>query len=442
MIEDTEIKLVSSKHTGTPILKPNNTTWGSLVNLLKVVLSEGFNVKPFSNLNYEADKKTLNVHLDIGHGYEVNQVVSLLSEDKKMLEGEYRVLKSSPLSIILKSTVDLGVVDFEGVSGELRVAPLGYTILKDSIDLDGTLVLKNGSSKSPSVLKVVDFKPPGFTNTWTKFATVCISNSLENLDSNLKAPFSSSFPNIESTGNSVAGAEGIHGWAKWYYSTAWGYNTSENKVDTSPDIKEWKIIGDNKTFYLFVKVMGYYGFSLYSFGNFKSLREQDSLNSVLHASFRYKKASETTTSYTYGTLDSNFTKSGSSDCCCLLSSSLEQEERYSVFSTHIGLDLDPSSKLERAYPSQEINFKGYSESSGKIISSPIYLKDSFGDFRGQLRGIEQTYGTSSVGFMSEDRLIDGGSSIILTAEGSYNGNGYKENTKIPYIFRFYNWEEA
>ena len=440
---DTGVRLLTNKMAGSTEL---NNSWGSLGSVLKATLYEGFNEKIMKNLSLDAETKLITVTLDLGHGYSYNQVVRLSGIDPS-LDGDYRIVDLIFNSIVIYYKGDSSQIPvklFEDPLDEsckIKVSPLGYDLLYDDFNLSGQLVFKNKCEKSPAVLKIIDAIPPNaYTTTWAKFARIVVGRDMvdiNNFTNNEKVPFVPDFPNPELTGNGVKGSAGIHGFAKWYYSAVKGHTFTETGVPNRIYPTDWRIIGDDKTFYLFVKTQGldYSWFNLYSFGNSVSNREQDSDNIILHASFRWKTASASTGSYTYSSGDNTFTKMSSSESCCLFKSSLGSYTQ-NFLGSHFGLDSGGTA-AERDYPSLNTkNISGISSNTGQFLLSPLYIKDSTLEYRGQLRGITQFYG---VGQIKELTYFDG-DSVVLSAEGYYNSSNYSDNNKIPYLFSFKDWE--
>ena len=75
--------------------------------------------------------------------------------------------------------------------------------------------------------------------------------------------------------------------------------------------------------------------------------------------------------------------------------------------------------------------------TGKIFTTPMYIKDDLGDMRGTLRGIEQFYG---IGKLTDGMLLNNGNSIILTTK-MYNGD-WDSDEANPYLFSLKDWEET
>lgn len=435
IFSQTKTKYIESYFKGTPEL---NNIYGSLNNLLKKILTEPYNSQEV--IEVSSLENNLILTLSIGHGFLQNQVIILEGASNSELNIEYRVVEVSSVSITVRSPLPDPIETLTQESITISGAPLGYSVCYENLD-EGILCIKNTNKESPAILRVIDKIPPNeYGTNWSKYGRVTIGQHITEEGTfvdNIKAPFHPGFPYAEETGNDVKGEGGIHGFAKWYYSAAKGHTFTETGVPNGIYPTDWRIIGDDKTFYLFVKTQGldYSWFNLYSFGNYVSNREQDSDNIILHASFRWKTASASTESYTYSSGDNTFTKMSSSESCCLFKSSLGSYTQ-NFLGSHFGLDSGGTA-AERDYPSLNTkNISGISSNTGQFLLSPLYIKDSTLEYRGQLRGITQFYG---VGQIKELTYFDG-DSVVLSAEGYYNSSNYSDNNKIPYLFSFKDWE--
>lgn len=440
MLAEIKTKYISSSMQGSPLL---NLTTGDLVKALKKVLVEGTNLQSVTS----AEVQTLNVvsiTIAPGHGFSVNQVVTLTGVSAFSGPKEFRIIETTQLTLKLRSSTtltNLGKITDTNLS--LKVSPLGYDIAFEGSAATGIICFKNKSNKSPAILKVIDALPPnGYSQTWAKFARIVAGQKLNatggEFTGNEKFPTSVAFPDMEKTGNKVSGETGIFGWMKWdyglYQSSGYGWTEiSEDFYGVYPT--DWRIIGDDNTFYLMIRSMGkdYGSYNILSFGLYNSFDASDSGNIVLTGSGRNMPADETHGGQSGMAWRMGFTKvhdySGN-----FLFKSILGISQPGLTCTFLG--LSPSDGEERHWNSQA-DLNGLNPVSGKFVTSPIYIKDSNKDLRGTLRGIEQFYGVKE---LPDNLLLNEGTAIVLNTR-KYNGDSGDDDS-IPYLFSLKNWEEV
>lgn len=437
--KDTKVKYLSNRSQGSLTI---DNSWGSLAKLLKQVLSLGFNENVISGLALDKTYNIFTVTFNFAHSYSLNSVIAI-SGVSNLVDGEYRILDFSDTTIKiasnpLKTYVEPFVIT---ANSKIKMAPLGYDVLFDEVNTSGKIVFKNKSTKSPAILKVIDALPPnGYLNTWAKFARVVVGQNIVNINeflNNEKAPFLSTLPNVENVGNGVSGASGIHGYSKWFYSSIKSSAMSETGIVTEDIFPiNWRIIGDDKTFYLFLRPMGSYSwYTIYSFGNYISNFKEDTQNIILHASFNLLKASDGTLSSSYGSINNKFTQNNIEGACCLFKNSYRGLEN-DFLGYHFGLDPGDSAAVYRDYPSNSQTLAPVSSNTGSKLTSPIFIKDKYYEYRGYLRGISQLYGQP---YKSLDGQLLDGSDIILSAQRYYNSSD--NQPQVPYLFSFKDWVE-
>ena len=439
MLIQTNTKYITSSMQDSPKL---TLTRGDLLEVLKTVLTLGINEQPVLKLEAFEDN-AVKVFLNPGHGFLYNQVLILSGDNTSFIsEGtEFRVKSVSQSEITLypnKEILSTGIIPHEGLL--LKVAPLGYTLAFED-RASGIACFKNKSIKSPAILKVIDALPPnGYNENWARYARVVAGQQIDlegNFINNEKTPYSVDFPDIEITGNKVSGAGGVHGFLKWDYGLyqTTTYNWSEESGANGSYPTDWRIIGDDKTFYLMVRAMGksYGQYNILSFGNYNSFDNTESGNIIISGSGRDISANRTSYGQSGIAWRIGFTKAHEYIGNYLFKSLLGTTQNH-LSCTFLG--LHHSRGDDRFWPSKG-GINGVSPISGKFMTTPLYIRDSNGDMRGTLRGMEQFYG---VGDLSDDLLINEGTSIVLNTK-RYNRDS-DDNIGIPYLFSLLDWEEV
>lgn len=435
---DTKVKYINNNFNGSLDLE---NSWGSLVKILKQVLCEGFNETTLQSIERDSVNNILTIKFTTLHSYDLNSVLKVEGVSV-MIDGEYRVLDFGPDFVKVASDPSKVYVEPFVITGDSKAitAPLGYEILYDEILTTGRLVIKNKSGVSPAILKIIDKEPGrGYLPTWAKFARVVFGQNIESIDefvNNEKAPLQTKYPYSELTGDGKEGSAGVHGFAKWHYAVSKSHAPSETGIPSDSDFPvPWRIIGDDKTFYLFIKNQDSYSwYSIMSFGNYASNLKEDSQNIILHAAFHTHAANTSNGSYTYSSMYNYFTENNTFKGCCLFkntSRGLENE----FFGYHFGLDPGDSPSTYRNYPSGSKEMAPVSGNTGNKLTSPIFIKDKYFEFRGQLRGISQLYGQDYKGL--EGYLLEG-SKIVLAAQRAYNSSNTEPN--VPYLFSLKDWD--
>lgn len=429
----TKTKFIYDGMVGAPTL---TMTRGDLVKLLKTVLVDGFNER--TPTSFETDNETLiiTVTFDSGHGFYPDQVVSLTGATDESLNKEYRVLYADSTQIHIKNNLPIT----GGITGDIRikVAPLGYTLEYDNISASGTACFKNKHTTSPSILKIIDAVPPnGYDTRWARYARVVAGKEIDtNGDflSNMKIPRHNTYPDMEKTGNGVSGAGGIHGLMKWdyvlYMTTDYGATEVDQNYGSYPT--NWRIIGDDKTFYLMIKPMGrYYSqYNILSFGCYKS-------NTNLTDDFILTGSQREIVSNTSGNGKSGvawrmgFTKSDQTVGNFIYKNSQNLYDPFLNFKL-VGLY---SNEDQRWWPSRG-GINPIDPLTGNIFTTPMFIIDSQGYFRGELRGIQQFYG---VGKLPDMTKINGNKNIVLTTK-MFNWD-WSSDENIPYLYSLEDWPE-
>lgn len=437
---DTKVKYITSKFHSMPQIFGN---WGELIKVLKKVLCDGGDKSRVVSIEVDNDNKILTIEPEQGHFTET-MVVRLegVSED---IDGEYRILKRVSANGKLKAHFKPGIetisepVDTTEES-KIYLAPLGWEIIYDDIENTGVAQFKNKSAVASGVLKVIDALPPnGYKTTWAKFARICFGQRPDGeggFINNEKSPKWANIPNPELTGDGVEGERGKHGWDRWIYSSKLGPHVTYVSTDSGTN-KHWAVIGDDRTFYLFIAGTGDQ-YTIYSFGNYDSNLENDPHALVSHSCIDWGRANE----YISGSSDTEY---GSYSNKFTELNKYNTPDQGRVFTTalgnhvgnlpikHFGLFPPASTAPDKSnyWPTLSHTVSSVSPSTGKMLTSPIYFVDSFGDYRGSLRGIQQPYGD---GFLLESGTLVGGDMIAMSV------SLYQSSSKTFYLFSLKDWK--
>ena len=412
--------------------------YGSLNSLLKILLTEGFNITQVVDATSDLLNNTVTLILNLNHGFRFNDVIELYGSSQEGLNGNYRIIDSKGTSITIKmypSFKESTITFPEELT--IKIAPLGYTIPYENEE-EGVICFKNKSLKSPAILKSIDKLPPnGYADSWAKYSRVVIGQEIDssgNFKSNFKAPYWPKYPDVEKTGDGVTGAPGIHGFAKWDYAiyTA-SYDTTEHNSAKGEYPTDWKIVGDDISFYLMIRAQGKakYSYNLLGFGNYISENLNETTNVCLQArdgSF----SSNSSTGNNYSRTKNDFGVLGASNGGFILANIQgDYSSKYGYYSCQ-GLYLG-SNNSARPWSATDIN--SYNISSGKITTSPIFIKDYENYLRGYHRGIKLFYGT---GQLSEGSLSSNGD-LILYVQTPLTSSSYET---MPLLFSLKDWENV
>lgn len=427
---ETRTKYINSNHINSPNIL---NEYGTLANFLKIVLVQGFNEK--NVLSIEFAENILKLTLPINHGYRKDQVISISGATQEVLNKEYRVLKHTTETIEIIAPDNLSE-DFSTLTEiVIKVAPLGYSIVFEDL-AEGVVCFKNKSLKSPGILKVIDKLPPnGYKDTWAKYARIVIGqdiDSMGNFIDDVKAPYHPSYPNSEMTGDGVEGEAGVHGFAKWEYSTyPANYDMAEYRAANGVFPTDWRIIGDDKTFYLMIRSMGRgrYNYGLIGFGNYVSFNELETYNICLQAKDGFMRANENN-SYAPARSRAFFGSLNTAYAGFILKNihgdSRVNYNRYTNISNYFG-----NSNKNRPWHSTEV--QSINPVTGRWLTGLLYIKDADNFLRGYHRGVQILYGTER----SPEESIDNQGNITLYVQDPVHAASY---TNIPMLFSLKNWE--
>lgn len=431
-LKETKTKYIESYFKGVPLLE---NKYGSLKSLLKQILTEPYNIQEVVSVEKIENRLKLNLYL--GHGFYKNQVITLSGFTNNLLNNSFRIADSAINHVIIRLENDL-LDDFTGNSLTIEGTPLGYDIVFEDA-LKGIICFKNKSTRSPAILKVIDFLPPNdYDPSWSKFARVCIGqeiNSEGNFVSEIKAPYHPDYINCELTGNNVKGAVGIHGFAKWTYSLRTGVESQES-VAPSPDYQgRWTLIGDDKCFYLMINTVGVlsdnnYSFDIVGYGTYESFNPLETTNICLQAKDGFIAANSNSNNNPtrprsfFGSL--NYTDSG-----FLLTDYFNNyRSGYNRCKT-VGYYLSPGSTQ---HPWRTAEIQPY-DGNLNILKTDFLIKDNLNYLRGKNRGIYTLYGFVAL----NDSFVDDKGYLFKTVQDPIIMNAY---TKAPILFSLLDWEEV
>ena len=416
---NTKVKYIHSGMTGVEEVK---NEFGSLVRILKTVLVDGFNEVTSSGASI--DNEVLTINLNVGHGFLEHQVISIKGSGNPLVDKEQRI-KS-----VTGTSIKVNIPGLVSISGALtiKVAPLGYELVFNEIDSKGIACFKNKNTIRPAILKVIDALPPnGYNSSWAKYARVVAGYDLNesgNFVFNTKLPKDFRYPDLEVSGNGVQGAGGIHGYLKWDYAIEGGWRNygeeTEEVRGTFPT--SWQIIGDDRTFYLFIKSAGKSvdSYNILSFGDIDS--EQNTF--ILTGADRNRPANN------------------SADFRSGVAWNIGLSRCQSFLGNFIANNLYDKYEPELKFTLCSLGFNNYWPSLGTSISSldvaggilntPAYIRDSAGSYRGKMRGMYFIYNfTPYNGTMLKD------TQIFLTTK-KYNGKDNNEEN-VCFLFSLEDW---
>ena len=429
----TKTKFIHNDMRGT---LPLTLERGTLVKVLKQVLCDGFNEQTATSISFDNDSKIAIIKLPLNHGFVLNQVISITGSDSEIVNKEHRVFYTDSDSIRIK----IPLLTSTTVSGilKVKVAPLGFSTVFDNISTTGIACFQN-KSQSPAILKIIDALPPnGYDANWARYARVvagAVIDSEGNFINNEKIPRHSTFPDMEISGNGEKGGASITSVMKWDYGLYrhTGYYGEETATGSYGDYPtSWRIIGDDKTFYLMIKAMGrnYSQYNIMSFGSYNSSSITDDF--ILTGSQRDIRTDANANGKSGVAWRSGFTNSDQSIGNFIYRNIYGAYNPWLNFKL-LGLYTDEGT---RKWPSRE-GCNPINPMTGKIFTTPMYIKDVLGDMRGTLRGIEQFYG---IGKLTDGLLLNNGASIVLTTK-MFNWD-WDSDEANPYLFSLKDWGET
>ena len=401
-------------------------TYGSFVNFLDTILCKGYNLNTATSIEVLEDN-FVKINLPRGHGYLFNQVVQLTGSDKEYYNSSFRVLDSHNdyIKVFLEGNIVSSLSECS-----VKVAPLGFTNVYTNT-AKTIMCFKNASTKSPGILKVIDELPPnGYSSSWTKFARIVFGQEIDDLGefiSNNKAPFHPTYPDSEKTGNGVSGSSGTHGFAKWDYASNDDSYHRENYAPDGTFPRNWTLIGDDKTFYLFIGTTASSRTTIQGFGNYISENPDETTNLCLQARDSFIAANTYADNY-YARSQNRFGQFSSYTGSFLMSNiygDIKNIYKYYSQGLYVG-----ESYSDRPWHSGDI--KSLNPASGLLASGLSYIKDASGYIRGSHRGLRMLYGDSNISAGS----ISGSGEIILSVTDPV------DDRYATYLFSLKDWEDV
>lgn len=437
---ETRTKYIDSNHIGSPSLEDS---YGSLNNLLKKILVEGLEEKIVDSLEYSSTTGLATASFLSDHGFKNNQVIEITGPKELVFVNQFRVLAYTSKSISFKLKEQpledlIATLEPEDLI-KIKIAPLGYSIVYENT-VEGVICFKNKSLKSPCILKVIDKLPGnGYKTSWAKYGRVVIGQSIDSegnfLDNN-KAPFWKSHPNSEIVGNGVSGEGGIHGYAKWDYAIySSGHNTADHYEAHGTYPTDWRVVGDDCTFYLMIRSMGKnnYGFNLLGAGNYVPDNPEESFNICLQAKDG-AIATNYTGQYNYTRTRNHFGVLNSDMGTFLYANiygNVKQVTNYGQYFSQ-GLYISDDN-LTKPWRSSQI--KSLNPASGEWLTSHLLIKDSDLYLRGYHRGLKIMYGSEN----PPDGMTSKYGDLVLRVQTPM---GSSENESMPLVFSLRDWEEV
>lgn len=388
------IKWMDESFTDAPVISNN---FGDLTNALDKILVTGFNQQTITSITRSGS--TITVTTSAPHGFVVKQIVVVSGADQSEYNDEFKILSITPSSFT--ATVSGTPVTPATGTMTVKIAPLGYEILYTGTNKRAYRSLDPTSTKP--ILRVDDSLDPVWTSTYSKYGKVTLAESMSDVDTFLgkRAPYDPALPTKNEIGTG-SGSSAINGWYKWPYARS----GSATDGDDGAYNRKWKIVGDSKTFYLFLQ-SGFLGsgtdsggMPMFVFGEFNSFKPSDIYNWVLTAEDRYYPANNGT---------------GSSPDERTASSTLQNSTGKLLLTDSSGMGLPIPyrmaslgfSETSHVFKSGEATVPYPNQADGSLLTHPIYIKESSvgsKGIRGAMRGIICLFQTPPFGdgsFVSE-----------------------------------------
>lgn len=265
-----KIKYYASTQANTPTIGNN---WGDLTSLLDALLVNGYNLKTVASITRSGSTATATV--SAGHSYHVGAIVKVEGVNEAEYNGEVEVLTADSTTF----TYEVSGSPASPATGTIsaKIAPLGFEIYKTDGAHKRAYRSQDPASSKPVLLVNAGAKgtnPAGntYTSTWAKWANVGIVEDMTDINTivGAQAPYDPAYPTRNWDGG---GNTNQYGWAKWYW-TGSGANAGEASVD-SGGARHWALVGDGRSFYLWLGRTGSSGLASYGFGEQKPFKAAD-----------------------------------------------------------------------------------------------------------------------------------------------------------------------
>ena len=218
-----------------------------------------------SKHNFVKDVSVIEISGCLEQKYNTKHRVQSIEDDRITIAFDKESCPEKPLDTLITEIATI------------KLASLGYK--KAFVGVDKSVYKSDNSDNKGLFLRVDSSCPEGYDPTWAKFARVSMYNEMTHVDDYVikegkyKTPYYPEDPNRceEPLGS---GESGIYGESKWYFSTNNLGATQDSYGCTEPGPFEFKIIGDDKTFYFIVSLIGagqYWQKVGYCFGEYESI---------------------------------------------------------------------------------------------------------------------------------------------------------------------------
>ena len=417
-------RYISYRDTDAPQVQ---NSYGTLTNLLRTVLTIGFNFNTIESFTL-VDDFHVNILLKSGHGFQEESVVKISGTGDELFDDCFRVLALEGNTITIGFSESVVSVPEITETTSICTAPLGYEIVFEN-EAKTTVCFENKSVTSKGILKVIDELPPnGYSTGWTKYARVAVGKEIDssgNFINDVKAPFHPNYPDSENTGNGASGSSGIHGYAKWYYAFHTTYYSEESRAPDGSFPRKWELIGDDKTFYLLLYNTNSDNCNC-GFGSYYNQNNNGGL--VLQASDGFISAS-TRDDYKYGKKRAYWgTLINSSTGSFVLPNDFFNQKTSRYYGA--GLFLGSNNK---AKPWQATDIQNYNPFTGLMTTSKLYIRGVDGFLYGYHRGLDIFYGSDHP---KEGRLLGTTYRIINMTDPLRSGSD------MPLMFNMQDWEDV
>lgn len=261
MLKPTKTKWHWSQFANAPAVSNN---FGTLVEALDACLVDGYNLKAIENSVREDNTLTITV---TNHGFRENQVITISGSSTTSFNREFRI--DSVTTDTVKISLDDTFTENSPTGlASIKASPLGWERLYSS---GGKRAYRSLSSESDRlILYVVDELDPLYKNSYAKYAKLCICTELNEDGTPGGTTHGQNYLNAYyNSTTTLTDSTLINGWYRWYYARN-AVSTSDTTAPAAGN-RLYYVIGDDKSFYLFVSPLATTSFSPYFFGDIKLL---------------------------------------------------------------------------------------------------------------------------------------------------------------------------
>lgn len=423
-------KYIDHRFPKAPSIK---TGYGSFVNILSEVLSDGFNFNNPTKIE-KLEEGKIKIEFEVSPQFPLNSIIKITGTGDTRLDKDHRVMKAveNYIEIYLESFEDPLSLPVSLSEISICIAPLGYEKVYSN-DAKTTVCFKNGSKNYPGVLKVIDEIPPrGYSTSWAHFARVVVGEEVDSegeFVDNIKTPYHPQYPDAEKTGNGgTAGSSStIYGFAKWRYRITDDQYGREHGGTLYSTERPWFIIGDDKTFYLIINPGP--DTSLFGFGNIETTGGGAI---ALQAADDFVSSGDTISgSSAYGKRRNHWGNLNNTYIGSFLLHSIYGAVKHNTFRYYSGGYYFGENEKHTPWKNSEINF--HNDNSGVGILSDLLIRDQDGYFRGCHRGIKIMYGFNDI----PNGSIPGTNDICIRVTDPFRSGG-----AMPIMFSQEDWSDV